>query len=73
MQFNFGDKGEATCLIRECPTCSYSGNDFVRFSVPFLENRISDICAACNYSSEILSTGTCIMITGSMKNLVHVI
>ena len=26
-----------------------SGNDFGRFSVPFLEGRISDICAACNF------------------------
>ena len=26
-----------------------SGNNFVHFSVPFLEGRISDICAACNY------------------------
>ena len=23
MQFIFGDKGEATCLIRECPTCDW--------------------------------------------------
>ena len=29
--------------------CKDSGNDFVRFSVPFLEGRISDIHAACNY------------------------
>ena len=26
-----------------------SGNDFVHFSVPFLEGRILDIRAACNY------------------------
>ena len=26
-----------------------SGYDFVHFQVPFLEGRISDICAACDY------------------------
>ena len=30
-------------------SCRDSGNDFVRFSVPFLEGRISNIRAACNY------------------------
>ena len=27
MQFNFGDKGEATCLIRECPSCVWKRRD----------------------------------------------
>ena len=27
MQFNFGDKGEATYLIRECPTCDLKRRD----------------------------------------------
>ena len=30
------------------PPCRDIGNDFVRFSVPFLDGRISDIHAACN-------------------------
>ena len=44
------DEGQNTQQAgTDSPGARDSGNDFVRFSVPFLEGLISDISAACNY------------------------
>ena len=46
--------------FKAAPAGRDSGNDFGRFSVPFFEGRISDICGACVYVTSFSNISYCI-------------